>query len=295
MNEEKFTRRESVEALKKLAVDAHYWNSFDPERAAETVLNCTETELREYQSKLPEDLRESFEERYLDLTRKWLYALSRCASPMVTGPAKFPVKRMQKANEAERNARKRLDEWAQKFVYRVTHPTQHRLTGWAEIERLQMKVDKLTEFQDLMKKCNVIIRKKTLTDEEKVDEMMMLGLGKATAKAQLEPDFCGRVGFPSYALTNNLAKIKQAQSRIDMLTKMVSKENREVGMGWGTIELDYQEERIRLHFDEIPNAELRTTLKHNAFKWSRTNQAWQRQLTDNAIRATKNIFGLETL
>lgn len=38
-------RRESVEALKKIAVDAHYWNSFDPERAAEVVLDSIEGEL----------------------------------------------------------------------------------------------------------------------------------------------------------------------------------------------------------------------------------------------------------
>lgn len=295
MNTETFTLRPSVEALRKQARDAHYWNSFQPDRAAEVVLNSVESELRDYQSQLPDELREDFETRYLDLTSRWLSALSRCASPAVTGPAKFPVKRMQKANEAERNARMKLDEWAKKFVHRVTHPTQHRLTGWAEIERLQMKVDQLTELQELMKACNAIVRKKSLSDEEKVDEMVSLGQHEKTAKDLLEPDFCGRRGFPSYALTNNLAKIKQAQGRIGSLTKMVNTENSEVELDWGTIELDYQEERIRLHFNEIPSDELRTQLKQNAFKWSRTNQAWQRQLTDNAMRATKRIFNLESL
>ena len=66
-------------------------------------------------------------------------------------------------------------------------------------------------------------------------------------------------------------------------------------MDWGTIELDYQDERIRLYFDEIPSEELRTQLKQNAFKWSRMNQAWQRQLTDNALGVTKRIFGLKQL
>ena len=221
MNTETFTLRPSVEALRKQACDAHYWNSFQPDRAAEVVLASVESELRDYQSQLPDELKEDFEKRYLDLTSRWLSALSRCASPAVTGPAKFPVKKMQKANEAERNARMKLDEWAKKFVHRVTHPTQHRLTGWAEIERLQMKVDQLAELQELMKACNAIVRKKLLTDEEKVDEMVSLGVHEKIAKDLLEPDFCGRRGFPSYALTNNLAKIKQAQERIDNLTKMV--------------------------------------------------------------------------
>ena len=287
------TRRESVEALKKLAVDAHYWNSFDPERAAEVVLDGIECELSKYQSQLPEEIRTDFEARYLDLTRQWLNALSRCASAAVTGPAKFNTRRAEKANNAEHNARVRIEEFAERFIKRANR--QHRLTGWEEIERLTIKVEKLTQLQELMKSCNAIIRKKSLTDDEKIDEMMMLGLSNDNAKKVLEPDFCGRVGFPSYQLTNNLAKIKQAQGRIDNLTKMVNTENREVELDWGTIELNYQEERIRLHFNDIPSAELRTQLKQNAFKWSRMNQAWQRQLTPNALRATKSIFGLTDL
>ena len=286
-------RRESVEALKKIAVDAHYWNSFDPERAAEVVLDCIDGELSQYLSQIPEELHKDFESRYIDLTKQWLFALSRCASAAVTGPAKFNVRKAEKANNAEHNARGRIYDFAAKFIKRANR--QHRLTGWEEIERLQIKVDKLTQFQELMKAANAIIRKKKLSDEEKVDEIVMLGISEKNAKGLLEPDFCGRIGFPSYALTNNLAKIKQAQGRIDNLTKMVNTENREVELDWGTIELDYQEERIRLHFNEIPSEELRTQLKQNAFKWSRMNQAWQRQLTANALAATKRIFGLESL
>lgn len=293
MEETNIVRRESVEALKKLAVNAHYWISFDPERAANVVLDSVESELRQYLSQIPEEVWPNFEERYIDLTRSWLCALSRCASSAVTGPAKFNVRKAERANNAERAARERITDWADKFVKRVNR--QHKLTGWAEIERLQLKVDSLTQLQGTMKACNAIIRKKKLTDEEKVDEMMMLGLSEHTAKCALEPDFCGRIGFPSYMLTNNLAKIKQAQGRIDNLTKMVNTENRDVETEWGHIELDYEEERIRLHFDEIPSEELRTQLKHNAFKWSRMNQAWQRQLTGNALEATKRIFGLERL
>lgn len=285
--------RESVEALRKLATDAHYWISMNPERCANVVVDGVEAELRNYQAQIPEELRQDFEQRYLDLTKQWLHCLSRCASPHVTGPAKFNTRRADKANNAERNARQRITEWAERFIKRANR--QHRLTGWDEIERLTIKVEQLTQLQELMKSCNAIVRKKKLTDEEKIDEIVMLGMSEQNAKKILEPDFCGRIGFPSYALTNNLAKIKQAQGRIDNLTKMVNTENREVETDWGTIELDYQEERIRLHFNDIPAVELRTQLKQNAFKWSRMNQAWQRQLTPNALRATKHIFGLTDL
>lgn len=295
MNTQGFTRRESVNALYKQAVSAHYWNSFDPERAANVVLDSIESDLRKKEEVIPAEVREDFEKRYLDLASKWLCALSRCASVAVTGPAGFNHKRQRKAEEAERNSRNKLHDFAENFVKRVTR--QHRLKGWDEIERLQIKVDKLTNWQTLMKSCNSIIRKKTLTEEEKVDELVMLGMSEDMAKKLLEaPEYSfQRRGFQQYELTNNLARIKQAQSRIDALTKIVTTEDEEVECDWGKIEIDHQDERIRLHFNEIPSEEMRKELKSNGFKWSRMNQAWQRQLTENARRATKRIFNLERL
>ena len=32
--------------------------------------------------------------------------------------------------------------------------------------------------------------------------------------------------------------------------------------------------RLQLFFDEIPDKEIRTILKHNGFKWSAKNKAW---------------------
>lgn len=50
--------------------------------------------------------------------------------------------------------------------------------------------------------------------------------------------------------------------------------------------------RLQLHFDGIPVKEQRTLLKKNGFKWSPKNQVWQRQLTDNALFATKQLIKL---
>jgi hypothetical protein len=41
--------------------------------------------------------------------------------------------------------------------------------------------------------------------------------------------------------------------------------------------------RLQILFDEIPADDLRAALKSHGFKWSRKNEAWQRQLTRNAI------------
>ena len=49
-----------------------------------------------------------------------------------------------------------------------------RLTGWAEVERLQAKLEELTDLQEKMKAANKIIRNKKLSEVEKVDELMAI-------------------------------------------------------------------------------------------------------------------------
>lgn len=47
--------------------------------------------------------------------------------------------------------------------------------------------------------------------------------------------------------------------------------------------------RLQLVFEEIPDAQTRSILKKNGFKWSPSNSAWQRQLTPNARYAMKDV------
>lgn len=288
---EQITRRASVEALKKEAYEANRWSSFDPERAGEVLLNSCECELSDFLSKIPEEFHEEYEKRFIELFRHWLHAQSRCASPAVTGPAKFPYKRNRKYLDWERSAREKLNDWVQRVIKRLNR--QHRLTGWEEIERLQEKVDRLTELQEVMKKANAVIRKKSLSDVEKVEELENLGLSEKNALMLMEDCGWWGKGFAPFQLTNNNAKIKDTQARIDRLTNMVNTEDRTEEYEWGSLEYCYSEERLRIYFNEIPDEKLRSELKGSAFKWSRFNQAWQRQLTDNAIYAAKRILNIK--
>lgn len=48
--------------------------------------------------------------------------------------------------------------------------------------------------------------------------------------------------------------------------------------------------RLQLIFDGKPDADTRAVLKKNGFKWSPSNTAWQRQLTQNAKYAVKRVI-----
>ena len=95
-----------LENFKQKAIDAHRWTSFSPEKRGESIINL-------YSAQLTEDLQElraqnidndtlvSYEQRYKSLFNAWINAKSNCISSMITGPARFPTNKAEKANRSE--------------------------------------------------------------------------------------------------------------------------------------------------------------------------------------------------
>ena len=281
--------RKSVSEFKEMAVNACRLISMDPERMGNHICIACSEELDEFLSRIPEELRAEYEAKYLQKWREWLAALSRCYSVLVVGPARFNNRRHEKMNDYERAARQRLQDWRDKVVKRINR--QERLTGWAEIERLQEKVDTLQCLQDTMKAANKVCRSTKLSEVEKVDELVALGIKEQDAVMLLHPtQSWQRAGFESYQLTNNLAKIKATQAAIERHKAMAEAEDKEIKFNGGRVVVCNSEERMRFYFDSIPPVEVRNLMKRNAFKWSPKNGAWQRQLTANCKFDTKRIL-----
>ena len=83
------------------------------------------------------------------------------------------------------------------------------------------------------------------------------------------------------------------KKRIQKLT-----EAKELGYtGWafegGRVEANTEKNRLQIFFDEIPGEDVRKELKGQGFKWARSEGAWQRQLTDNAIYAASRIKAIQ--
>ena len=285
-------RREKVNACRELARRSGQGISMDPERWGEHMLDSMESGLTRFLEQLPEEVRAEYEDRYIEKYKEWLYAMSRCFSQMITGaggwkPATF--RRHEKTNAAEKSARDRLDQWCEKVIKRCNR--QERLTGWAEVERLQEKSDNLRKSHEMMKEANKIVRNKKLAEVEQVDELVALGFSEENAILILHPkyDWYGQ-GFSSYQLSRKLADIKEAEAKMKRHASMASKEDSEKEYAWGTLRIDYSDERYRFVFDGKPCQDIIDLMKSNAFKWSRANGAWQRQITPNATYAVKNFI-----
>lgn len=285
--------RESVKAIEKLANRAGQGISMDPERMGRGLMNDLETELTEFLAKIPEEFRDEYEKRYIAKYSEWLQAMSRTYSVLVCGPANFNNKRHEKMNRYERSARERLDHWREAVLKRLNR--QHRLTGWEEVERLQNKLDTLVELQETMKAVNKIVCNSKLSEIEQHEELEALGLSEKNIQEVMAESMYSfhKKGFQTYQLSNNLARIKDTEAAIKRHAAMAGKEDKEYTFEGFKIEMCYSDERIRIYFDNIPDSDMRTKLKREAFKWSPKNQAWQRQLTSNAIRAVKRALGVE--
>ena len=213
---------------------------------------------------------------------------ARCPSILISGGGNFPVRKKEKQNAArDRN----LEEW--NYIQGLLDKIRSVGTGGISsddpqaVEKLEAKLATLEKHQEMMKAANAAIRMK---DPAKGDaKLAELGYTPDEITELRAPDFCGRVGYPAYELSNNLANIKRIRERIASLEKL----KEATPEGWtfdgGQVVVNTEENRVQLIYDEKPDADTRAKLKANGFRWAPSQGAWQRQLTDNAMRAARRL------
>jgi hypothetical protein len=168
-----------------------------------------------------------------------------------------------------------------------------------ELTQARAKLQKLMDLQQRMKDANKVIKSKKYDESQKIAQLAEQGFSEAQAIELMKPDFAGRIGFADYQLTNNNATIRNTQKRIAELEARETAQQRAASgnsqtsyeFEGGNIELNYGDDRLQVFFDRKPDPETISKLKSNGFKWSPTNVAWQRQLTDNAISTANYLFG----
>lgn len=251
---------------------------------------------------LPEDLKEKGEaiaDRYARRLAEWYNKQFRiemmCPSAMISGGSNFPVKKKEKQNAAQERHYQLYDEIQQipQQIKRLLRGSNIIKSGDADaLEQLQKKVEKLEALQAEMKAANAYFRKhKTLKGYKDYTDEKASALDKAISESWYGAPFA------PYQLSNNNAKIKNTKARIAELERLKNAaETHEANTeGKYTTKLFKVVEnaeimRLQLIFDDKPNADTRAVLKKNGFRWSPSNMAWQRQLTDNAKYALKQVI-----
>lgn len=213
---------------------------------------------------------------------------ARCPSVLISGGGNFPVRKKEKQNAArDRN----LEEW--NYIQGLLDKIRSVGTGGISsddpqaVEKLEAKLATLEKHQEMMKAANAAIRMK---DPAKGDaKLAELGYTPEDIAKLRAPDFCGRIGYPAYELQNNNANIRRIRGRIAELKKRTESTPEGWEFDGGRVVVNTAENRLQIIFDGKPNADIRTELKGEGFRWAPSQGAWQRQLTDNAMRAARRL------
>lgn len=213
--------------------------------------------------------------------------MGRVPSVMIAGPSNFPVRKKEKQNAAmDSNMREWRDIQGLLDKIRSTGMGGISADDPNAVHKLQEKLAGLEQSQETMKAVNAYYRKhKTLDGCPSLTPEQIEKLKVDMAQGyHLE----GKP-FASWALSNNNAEIHRVKARIESLTRKA-----ETGfVGWefdgGKVEANQQENRLQIFFEEKPDEATRAALKSNGFRWAPSAEAWQRQLTPNAIFAANYL------
>lgn len=243
-------------------------------------------------------------DRYLDTYARrladWTNANNRneasCPSILICGGGNFPTGKKHKQNA------RRDTLWAEyQEIQTILDKIKSTGTGPIDLtdpharELLTDRLHKLEKLLEDNKALNAYYRKHQsfhgypgLSDE---------AADKLTADFADTRQRCPWISkpVPDYELTSIREKIKRTRSRLEELDRLeAAKSNPDPATDYDGFQLirNAAENRLQIIFDELPDPELREKLKRSGFRWSPKNQAWQRQLTDNAERAARSILGI---
>ncbi len=213
-----------------------------------------------------------------------------CPSVMISGAGNFPVKKKEKQNQAwEKNHQfyKEVQGILDK-MRSIFYGKDQILSGDQDaIEKLEKKLENLQDMQSRMKEANKAIRMK---NTEKGNGLLTdMGYTEEQIKELRTPDFCGRVGYPSYALQNNNANIRRIEGRLKELRATKEKGTLETENKFFKVVENTENMRLQLLFEDKPEPEVREVLRRNGFRWAPSQEAWQRQLNNNARYALERV------
>ena len=216
-----------------------------------------------------------------------------CPSILISGGSNFLVRKKEKQNSRRDTLMHEYNE-IQGILSKIksvgtgpidpTDPhAREMLTD--RLQRLQATLDRGKAMNAHYRKHKTMKGFPDMTDESAAE--MDDAISRAPAFAQTP--------FPDFELASLRGKIKRVQenlAKLDSVEQHKDDAANTLEFDGGKIFLNIEENRLQILFDEIPGEETRSALKSHGFKWSRKNEAWQRQLTRNAVYDAKKILGI---
>lgn len=234
---------------------------------------------------------DAYAKRYAEYINKQNAIDASVPSVLVAGPAGLKQSQKDKQNQRREANYKFFQEKVEALENKIkdvgTGTQAIRTDDNNALEDLERKVEELKKAHQVMVEANKYFRKhKTLDGFDKLSDDMKKEV-EQTRAAWGQPDM---QPFPQYVLQNSNQEIKRLEGRVKELSGLKNSEGLKEVNDFYSLVTDKQDMRIRISFEMgKPEQEIIDMLKGKAFKWSPKNEAWQRQLTANAVRDTKDL------
>lgn len=241
------------------------------------------------------NLAERFARKYAEHINTGFQIELMCPSIMISGAGNFPVRKKEKQNA-------RRDKHYSEYNYIMGIPEKIKSIVYGSsiiksndenaIEQLQEKIFNLTEQSEEGKAMNKHYRKYgTMKGFSGLNEEKALKLDTSIQNSWYKSPVA------PFELTSIRNKIKEAEGRIKEIQRLKQSAEAEKDEPKAEYENSVCKVvenadimRIQLFFEGKPSEEVRSILKSNGFRWAPSEDAWQRQLTDNGRYATKKVI-----
>lgn len=291
----------------QLAVQAFSGTSHVPEDRAKSaldelrsVLASGEEQIRskaknDAQKALAEELVEQWKAGYRKRWAAYMGARSRVISPMIAGPANFPVRRNEKANRSADKRCEELCEFRPWFMGKAMRRLADLRTA-EEVEAAEVRRLKAIMASELAM-VNAIKNGDPRWRGFQVSAFRNSAAGKVSrgdrgaarkALAWLREEQKNHK-HELFTARNKVWKILDEPEPEEPAGPTGEREEA-TGDGWRVVS-DFDADRVRIYFDGKPSDDLRASLKGAAWRWSPTAGAWQRKLTSAARQSALAIVG----
>lgn len=237
-------------------------------------------------------------DRYARLLAEWTNDYNRnqasYPSQFISGAGGFNMRKHNKQMAREDSLWKEYDE-----IKDLLHKMESVGTGPVDLadpharEILTDQLQKLQSRLDRNKAMNAYYRKhKSFAGFPELTDEAAARLDAQFSETRQQCPWIDKP-CPDYELTSLRGKIKRVEERIaelDKRTQQAEQPADNTKFDGGEIVRNLEADRLQIIFDEKPDEEMRSKLKSNGFRWSPRFGAWQRQLTDNAERAARQLM-----
>lgn len=216
-----------------------------------------------------------------------------CPSVLISGAGNFPTRKKERQN-SHRETLYKTWEYLENYLCKIEDILYNeqpvKLSDSDAIEKLTTKIQQLEKEHKMHMACNAYCKKNgTLKGFSGLEELEEKEVSYIESSLEKSPAF---MPFITYNETANIRRYKKQLERLVNEKETGTTEQIEVDSennNLFTVVENKEIMRLQILFDDIPPVNARDILKSNGFRWSPKNKAWQRQLTDNARYAYKNI------